>query len=357
MAVPVVVFLVWRAVHALVVVSFGGSFAGTTYAFDSSYYLAVLREGYALPPGGYEHFSNVAFFPGLAWVTSAVLVVVRNEQVATAVLANGLALASFVAVWGAARAWTNSATVARRVVLGLALFPTSYYLWMYYSEALLVSSVAAAAWASRRERTAAAAGMLAVAATARVLGVLAGPVLAAARVARLRRVDRTAVLYVASSGVGFAAVLVRQAQEIGDPFGWMKAQATWGRELAAPWSPLVAAVRDIAGKLPTVAEGVALDLVTVVALGALIVLLYEGVRRRRWPIEPALLSTAFWFVPLCSRLVSSQVRFALVCWPVLLVPAHAWPQLHRVVRFVLVVASSALTVVLLRRLALGVFTA
>lgn len=117
------------------------------------------------------------------------------------------------------------------------------------------------------------------------------------------------------------------------------------------------AVRDIIKTLPAVAEGVGLDLVTVFALGALIVLLYRGVRQGRWPLEPALLATAFWFVPLCSRLISSQVRYALVCWPVLLVPAQAWPRMHRALRFVLVAAAVALTVVLLQRLALGVFTA
>jgi len=357
LAVPVGVFLLWRGLHALVVAFFGGGFAETTYGFDGGYFLAVLREGYVLPPGGYLKFSDVAFFPGLAWVTSAVLLVVRDEQVATALVANGLALAAFVALWGAVRAWTDSGGVARRAVLALALFPTSYYLWMYYSEALLISTVAAAAWASRRDRTAATAGLLAVAATARVVGVLAGPVLAVARVVRLRRVDRTAVLYLASSGLGFTAVLLRQAVEIGDAFGWAKAQGAWGRELAPPWSPLVTAVREITEKLPVVAEGVALDLVTVLTLGALVVLLHRGVRQGRWPLEPALLATAFWFVPLCSRLVSSQVRFALVCWPVLLVPARAWPHLHRALRVGLVVVAAALTVVLLRRLALGVFTA
>lgn len=357
LAVPVGVFLLWRVGHALVVAIFGGGVIETTYRFDGGYFLTILRQGYVLPPGGYQEFSNVAFFPGLAWVTSAVQLVVRNEQVATALVANGLALAAFVALWGAVRAWTDCDAVARRAVLALALFPTSYFLWMYYSEALLVSSVAAAAWASRRDRPAATAGLLAVAATARVVGVLAGPALAVARVVRLRRVDRTAVLYLASSGLGFAAVLFRQAAEIGDPFGWAKAQGAWGRELAPPWSPLATAVRDIIETLPAVAEGVGLDLVTVFALGVLIVLLYRGARRGRWPLDPALLATAFWLVPLCSRLISSQVRFALVCWPVLLVPAHAWPRMHRALRFGLVVAAVGLTVVLLRRLALGVFTA
>lgn len=92
-------------------------------------------------------------------------------------------------------------------------------------------------------------------------------------------------------------------------------------------------------------------------IGVLVVLLYRGVRRGHWPLEPAMLATVFWLVPLFSRLVSSQIRFALVCWPVLLVPAHAWSRIGRVLRVVICVAALGLTVVLLRRLALDVFTA
>lgn len=309
---PVLVFLAWRSVHAATVLAFGGGLGTSTYAFDAAYYLSVLRDGYVVPPGGYGDFSNVAFFPGLAWVTSAVLVVVRSEQVATALVANGLALASFLAVWAAIRAWTEDEGTARRAVVGLALLPTSYYLWMYYSEGLLVASSAAAAWCSRTGRHVRAGPLLVVAATSRVVGVLVGPVLALVRVARLRRIDRVAVLYVCSSALGFALVLARQAVEIDDPLGWTKAQEAWGRELAAPWTPLIAAVGDIAGTLPDVAEGVGLDLATVIAVGALVLALVVGARRRRWPPEAAALALTFWSVPLFSRLVSSQVRSP---WP------------------------------------------
>jgi hypothetical protein len=339
------------------VLAFGGGLAETTYAFDAGYYLSVLRDGYVEPPGGYGSFSNVAFFPGLAWVTSAVLLVVRKEGVATALVANGLALGSFVGVWAAVRAWCDDDRIARRAVIGLALVPTSYYLWMYYSEGLLLASSASAAWCSRTERHTRAVLLLLVAATSRVVGVLVGPVLAAVRVVRLGRVDRAAVLHVAASAAGFALVLARQAIEIDDPLGWAKAQEAWGRQLAPPWAPLVAAVGDLVETLPDLAEGVALDLATVVLVGALVVALAVGARRRLWPYEPPALALTFWFVPLCSRLVSSQVRFALACWPVLLVPARAWPRIAVALRALIVLAGLVLTIVLLRRLAVGSFTA
>jgi len=354
---PVLVFVGWRSAHAAVVLAFGGGLGQTTYAFDGAFYLSVLRDGYIAPPDGYGQFSNVAFFPGLAWLTAVVLVVVRNEAVATALVANGLALASFLAVWAAVRAWTEDDGIARRAVVGLACLPTSYYLWMYYSEGLLVAVGASAAWCSRTERHARAAFLLAVAATSRAVGVLVGPVLAVVRIMRLRRIDRTSIAYVGASTLGFASVVARQAVEIDDPLGWARAQEAWGRELAPPWTPLLAAIRDLVRTLPDFAEGVGLDLATVILVGLLVVALVIGARRKVWPPEAAGLAFVFWFVPLCSRLVSSQVRFALACWPVLLVPAHAWPRLRGAVRIALAFAAVALSVVLLRRLAIGSFTA
>lgn len=353
---PILVFLAWRGGHAAAVLAFGGGLGQTTYAFDGAFYLSVLRGGYVEPAGGYATFSNVAFFPGLAWLTSAVQLVVRSERFATALVANGLALGSFLAVWAAVRAWADDG-IARRATVGLALVPTSYYLWMYYSEGLLVAASASAAWCARTERHTRAGLLLGVAATSRVVGVLVGPVLAAVRIVRMRRLDRTAVLYLGASALGFALVLTRQAVEVGDPLGWTRAQEAWGRELAPPWMPLLTAVGDLVRTLPEVAEGVGLDLVTVVAVGLLVLALVRGARRRTWPPEAAALALTFWLVPLFSRLISSQVRFALACWPVLLVPARSWPRLAVAVRVVLVVAAVTLSLVLLRRLALGSFTA
>jgi len=354
---PVLVFAIWRSVHAAVILGFGGGLGVTTYAFDGAFYRSVLRSGYVPPSGGYAEFSNVAFFPGVSWVTSVLLLVVRSEAVATALVANGLALASFVAVWAAVRAWTDDASTAGRAVLALALLPTSYYLWMYYSEGLLLATSAGAAWCAKTGRHGGAVPLLVLAATSRAVGVLVGPVLAVVRIARLRRVDRVSVLQVGSSAVGFGLVLARQAVEIGDPLGWSKAQEAWGRELAPPWTPLLGGISDVLATLPSLAEGVGLDLATVVLIGLLVGALFVGARRGRWPLEAPMLALAFWFVPLCSRLVSSQVRFALACWPTLLVPATAWPRLAKVARTLIVVASTALSVVLLRRLALGQFTA
>jgi hypothetical protein len=353
---PLVVFAVWRGLHAIVVLAFGGSLRQATVDFDGGWYLTILRQGYVAPVGGYDEFSNVAFFPGLTWITDAVQFVVRDETAAVLLAANGLAVGAFVAVWGAVRAWGNE-VYARRATVALALFPTSYYLWMYYTEALLIAASAAAVWAARRERHNVAAAFMAVAATARLVGVVVGPVLALVRIIRLRRVDWVSIRYVLGSVVGLGTVMLRQAVEVGDPLGFLKAGEAWGREFAGPWTALYNAGDAIVSTLPELAEGVMLDVVAVAVVGWLSFLLWRGVRRGAWPAEPAALATVLWAVPIFSQLIASQVRYMLACWPVLLVVADGWPRLPRWVRAAAIMLPVLITAVLLRRLAHGDFSA
>jgi hypothetical protein len=264
-------------------------------------------------------------------------------------------VAAFVAVWGAVRSWVDE-PVARRATVALALFPTSFFLWTYYTEGLLLAATAGAVWAGRRERHTLAAVLLAVASTARTVGVLVGPALAVARIVRLRRVDSVSVRYVAGSAVGLAAVMTQQAVQIGDPFGWLHAGAAWHREVAGPWMPLLHAGHLIFfPRTPIAVDGVVLDVVAMTGVGALLVLLWRGARRGAWPLEAPALATPLWLVPICSSLSVSQARYMLACWPVLLVAADSWPRLPRAVRIAGLVLPAVATVLLLHRLSHGGF--
>jgi hypothetical protein len=151
-------------------------------------------------------------------------------------------------------------------------------------------------------------------------------------------------------------VMARQALEIGDPLGWLQAGRAWERTFAGPWTALYHAVGMTLDALPGIADGVILDVVAVVTFGALVLLLWRGVRRGAWPQEPVAVATLLWFVPICSQLIASQARYMLACWPALLVVADAWPRLPRVVRIAGLTVPAAVTVVLLRRLSQGLFT-
>jgi hypothetical protein len=351
---PLLVFAVWRVLHGVVVLLAGGSLREITFAWDGGWYLVLLRQGYTLPAGGYAEASDAAFFPGLTWLTEAVELVVRQEVVATLLVANALALAAFVSVWGAVRTWVGEAG-ARRVTVALALFPTSYFLWMYYTEALLVAATAAAVWAARRDRHTLAAVLLALASSARLVGLAVGPALALARIVRLRRVDSVSVRYVLGSLLGLGAVMAQQAVQIGDPFGWLRAGRAWGRGFDGPWMTLGHAAKMLVSPLADVSvDVVMLDVLAVTVFGALVVLLWRGARRGAWPLEAATMATPLWLVPVCSAVSFSQARYMLACWPALLVVAGSWARLPRVVRWAALTVPAVVTVVLLRRLSDGV---
>jgi hypothetical protein len=352
---PLLVFAVWRVLHGVVVVASGGSLREVDHTWDGRWYLYLLRHGYTISPAGYAKESDAAFFPGLSWVTHAVELVVPSETAATVLVSNGLALGAFVAVWGAARAWTDE-PVARRVTVAVALFPTSLFLWTYYTEGLLVAATAAGVWAARRERHTLAAVLLAVASSARLVGVVVGPALAVARIVRTRRVDSVSVRYVLGSALGLAAVMAQQAAQIGDPFGWLRAGAAWHRELAGPWMPLLHGVHLVLFPKPVIpVTGVLLDLAAMAGVAVLVVLLWRGARRGAWPLEAAAVATPLWLIPICSTLSVSQARYMLACWPALLVVADSWPRLPRLLRLAAVVVPALASVVLLHRLALGSF--
>ncbi|MFD2093249.1 hypothetical protein [Blastococcus deserti] len=107
--------------------------------------------------------------------------------------------------------------------------------------------------------------------------------------------------------------------------------------------------------LPGLAEGVLLDLLTVVTLGVLVMLLWRGARGR-WPVAPAALATALWAAPVFSRSISGHVRCARVPGPCSSCRAPLVAA-ARVVRAAVVLAAGMLTVVLLRRLTYGMFAA
>jgi len=102
---------------------------------------------------------------------------------------------------------------------------------------------------------------------------------------------------------------------------------------------------------------VLLDLLVTGAAASGVVVLAVLLRRRQVPGEAVVLAGMLWLVPLLSTLLSSSVRFVLGAWPLLLLPARWWPVWPAWWRALVLMGSAGLGLVLLDRLARGVFTA
>jgi hypothetical protein len=317
---PVVVFTVWRVAQGAVTWWLGGHLVESAYTYDGAHYLRILHFGYWHPrPAMPSH----AFFPGLAWLATPVRWLVGSDAVTVHVTASATAVAAFVTVWGVTRAWTDERT-ARRAVLLFALFPSSLFLWAFYSEALFIALGAGAVWADRRGRRWLAALCFAGIATTRSVGILVPAVIVLARIVRQRRVDRWAVTYALAGLAGLGAVLLTMQVQVGNAFAFMGVQEDWGRSVSWPWASVMQGIDNLTPRYGTVMVPALVarnfDLwavgIVVIGIGYLVVS-----RRPRFPMEAWMLGVAMIALALCSSVLASFNRFVFADW--VIYPAYA----------------------------------
>jgi hypothetical protein len=322
---PVVVWLVWRLAQLALSMYLGGPLRGYTatnaaFFYDGERYLQITRDGYLNAAGA---MPDTAFFPGVSWVAWPIWRITGSEVWTGHLTASITGLAAFVALWGVSRAWRDEA-LARRSVLLLALFPSSLFLWAFYSEGLFIALGAGAVWADRRGRRIIAALCLFGLATTRSVGVIEALVLAVARVVRQRRVDRWAVIYAAAGVAGVLPVLYMMWFYTYDPLAFMKVQAGWGRALSPPWETVTNGFLSLWPDTATVMVPARVarnfDLWCLLIVGVAIGWLAFA-RRERFPMEAWLLGLALVALPLCSTSLASFNRFVMADW--VIYPAYA----------------------------------
>jgi hypothetical protein len=196
-----------------------------------------------------------------------------------------------------------------------------------------------------------------LAALTRLVGVFVGPVLAASRVIRTRRLDRVALGYVSSSAAGLLTVGLAQWRAVGDAFAFLHSEEAWGRSLSWPWVPIADGIGDVVEQLPGIAAEAVLNTGCIVTL--LVVAghqLGRELRRREVGTEPlGLWGAAASVVPLLSRLVGSMARYSVTAWSAIALLAALLLRMPRAVRYGFWGLSSAASFLLARRLNQGIF--
>ena len=210
--------------------------------FDGLWFLRIATAGYVNGDG------SAAFFPLYPLTIRAVSPLLGGHPLAAAFLVSNAAALGAMVVLYFLTASEFDESVARRAVLYLAVFPTSFFLLAPYSESLFLLLVLVTLWAARRSRWWLAGAAAALAAATRNLGVLLILPLAVEAIHQARERRRSPVLpLVASAGalVGLAAYLWYWAAVHGDALAPLHQQATWLREFSFPWVSLVRAT-DVA---------------------------------------------------------------------------------------------------------------
>lgn len=313
--------------------------------FDALWFLRIADTGYVDGDG------SAVFYPGFPLAVRLFSTILGDHPLAGGLVVSHLATFGSLVLLYFLTAAEWGERVARRSVLYLAIFPTSFFLLAPYSESLFLFLVLLALWAARRGRwELAGIGGMGASATRNIGVLLVLPLLTEA-VHRFRErrdgseLARGLVWSLLAAG-GAVAYLVFWHQLSGDPLAPVRQQANWQRELTFPLETLLLGTREAFRFIGVYPGGYhVLDwLIVVPALAA------AGwvVARARpayavYAVAGLLAPLFFSFLP---RPFMSIPRFLLPLFPLLWAVA-VWAERRRGVHEVYVAASAAVLGVML----------
>jgi hypothetical protein len=309
----------------------GNVFLDLLARWDSQWYQWIVQEGYWLRPG---QRSNVAFFPLYPMAIDLVAPFVGNNTVLAGVIVSNVAfLALLIVLYKLTRLESDSHQTARRTVFYLAIFPTSFFFSMMYTESLFLFFIVAAIYFARKRLWVWAALMGLLAGTARVVGVLTWGLVMwewlrvhGWNIETIHRKqswlnlwqgvkrDWIHILVIAVIPLGILSYIVFLQQTFNDPVAFSTVQSAWGRENIGPWAVVARDIRVLSS------EGMGLgNLSRILNLTTMAVIVGMSVTIwRRLGAGYALYTLLALLIPATSA-SQSLMRYAVVCFPVFMI--------------------------------------
>lgn len=287
--------------------------------FDALWFLRIATGGYVDGDG------SAVFFPLYPVLIRGLSPILGGHPLAAAFVISHLAAFGSMIVMYFLTAGEFDERTARRAVLYLAVFPTSFFLLAPYSESLFLLAVLVSLWGARRGRWAVAGLAGAGASATRNLGVLLVLPLAVEAVHQWRerggaRVLARGLLWSVVAAAGALAYLAYWQGVAGDALAPIHQQANWQREASFPAATVVRGTIEAFRFIGVYPGGYHL-VDWLIAVPALFAGVWVAFRTRpvfgvyAWTSLAAPLS--YVFVP---RPFMSLPRFLLVVFPVL------WPM-------------------------------
>lgn len=294
--------------------------------WDALWYLRIAAHGYS------PHDGSAAFFPGYPLLVRAVGWLAGGHLLLAAYLVSSVALVIALVTVYRLTEYEFDTDLARRTVLLLCIFPTSFFFFAPYSESLFLALAAGALLSARRSNWPAATVLAAGATATRSIGVMVGAAIAVES-ARQALVARRAAAAAPGSGRSIAggvlrtlAVAVGSLAGIVAYLGWwwatagsprlpFEAEGGWQRHLQWPWVTLWQGAREGLRWIGVYAGGYQLIDLLIVA----VVLAAAVWAALRTPLMFRVYTIASIAAPLClvfaGRPFMSMPRFALVVVP------------------------------------------
>lgn len=213
--------------------------------WDALWFLRIATGGYM------EGDGSAAFFPLYPLLIRGLSVVIGGHPYAAAlIISNASYFAAMVFVYRLTDLEFDPQW-ARRTVLYMSIFPTSFFFFAPYSESTFLLFAAGSLLAARRGRWLYAGAAGALAAATRSIGItLAVPLaIEAIMQVRARTEDRAKMTFMglasaASVAVGTLAYLFFWYRMNGDPLTPLSAQGGWQREFRFPWESIAGGTRE-----------------------------------------------------------------------------------------------------------------
>ena len=279
-----------------------------TYRLDAAWFIDIADKGYDFWP---DH--TAAFFPGYPAAISAVSAVPGVSTLTAAIVVSNVALIGALVILYLLTTYELSEPHARRTVIVLAAFPTSFFLVAPYSESLYLLFVLWSFYEARRRRWAVAGVAGALAGLTRQIGFVITPaLLLSVRDAGWRR---KAALAVSIAALGPLAYLLWWQVHSGDFLAPFHAQAEWYRHLRFPVVTLARGLYEawIAKLNPDGGYWVSDAVLTALAIAGVVTIW------RKVPLSYVAFAAASIIVPLCypytGRDLLSMSRFVLPLFP------------------------------------------
>jgi hypothetical protein len=282
--------------------------------WDTGWYLDVIGNGYRVQGSAASAQSNFAFFPlypetvkALAGLLPASARTVEAQLLIGVLLSNVLFLAALILLREFVAVSQGDDEVARRTVLYLLIFPTSFFFSCFYTESMFLFLSVAALFAASRGSWAGAGLLGGLAALTRPNGVLVlVPLLwgyLSSRGWKLRRV-RWDVAWLAFVPAGLLSFLVGIRGITGDLLAPLRIQWAWGKTSSTPWETIFRPLYPYPVVTP-------IERLLVLAVLVLAVLAFRLLRDR----SLAVYALVMLLPPLFTGVLNSSARYAAVVFP------------------------------------------
>jgi hypothetical protein len=299
-----------------------GSWWEGWYRWDSGFYLTIVKDGYSYRPVD-EGGSNVAFFPLYPYSIKAAIKLFggRNHKVVGFAISNISTFFALFFILRIARRYLDEEG-ARRSLVYLLLFPSSFFLSAYYSEGMFLLTTAASFYYFLEGRFFLCGVWGLLAALTKNPGVLLFPSFVLSFLWNKRgkfSVDDARALWLLLIPCGLLMFMAYLYHKVGDPLASIHTQAAWHRHFTFPHLTLWQTARWVRLVPPhnLVQWMPLLELATSVVFLILPFFLIKDFDK-----SLAIYSLLAILMPLSTGLTVSMIRYELAGFPAFFVLAH-----------------------------------